>query len=73
MVKACPICRAPVTLGGGAGITNNPSGLGLPSGPNSGSKNPSFSHQLYHADSTTVGLYALYAGSSKDLRTTPDK
>src|SRR5579862_3602428 len=67
--SACPICKSPVTFGGGSGITKHPSVLTFPSGPNSGWKNPSFSHQAYHADSTMVGLYALYSGSSNGLRT----
>ncbi len=60
------MCRAPVTLGGGWTITKLPSSLTLPSVVNSGLKSPSFSHQLYHADSTATGLYALKCGSSKD-------
>lgn len=60
------MCRAPVTLGGGWTMTKLPSSLTLPSGLNSGLKKPSFSHQLYHADSTAMGLYALKWGSSND-------
>lgn len=51
-------------------MTNDPAGLTLPSEVNSGLKKPSFSHHAYHADSTAVGLYALYCGSSNDLITT---
>ena len=58
-----------MTFGGGSTIINIPSFLAWPSGPNSGAKKPSFSHHAYQADSTTVGLYALYKGSSRDLRT----
>ena len=39
-VSACPICRLPVTLGGGAGMTKVPSGFGLPSGCVRGAKKP---------------------------------
>lgn len=56
MVRACPICKLPVTLGGGNVITKVPSGLGLPSAVSWGEKKPSASHQSYHADSTAVGL-----------------
>jgi hypothetical protein len=62
------MCSIPVTFGGGSTITNLPSGLTSPSPVNSGLKKPSFSHHEYQADSTASGLYALYCGSSKDLR-----
>jgi len=58
----------PVTFGGGSTITNFPSGFTSPSAVNSGLKKPSFSHHEYHADSTAIGLYAWYCGSSNDLR-----
>lgn len=47
-------------------MTKLPASLTLPSVVNSGLKKPSFSHQLYQADSTAIGLYALKCGSSKD-------
>lgn len=31
VVRPCPMCKLPVTLGGGAGMTKTPSGLTLPS------------------------------------------
>jgi hypothetical protein len=61
------MCNFPVTLGGGSTMTNDPSGLISPFAVNSGLKNPCSSHQEYHADSTAIGLYALYCGSSNGL------
>ena len=49
------MCNAPVTLGGGMTMTNDPSGLTLLSSVNWGLKKPDFSHQLYQADSTAMG------------------
>src|SRR4051812_40828160 len=68
--RAWPMCKFPVTFGGGSTMTKDPSGFTFPSAVNSGLKNPSFSHHEYHADSTAIGLYALYWGSSNDLITT---
>ena len=59
LVKACPMCSAPVTLGGGITITN----LGL-SLPGVGLKKPSFSHHSYHAVSTFFGSYDLAIGTT---------
>lgn len=56
------MCSAPVTFGGGAGMTKD---FSL---PRMGSKNPDFSHQAYQADSTAAGLYALRAGESNACR-----
>mmetsp|Transcript_12463 Transcript_12463/g.43263 ORF Transcript_12463/g.43263 Transcript_12463/m.43263 type:complete len:278 (+) Transcript_12463:2798-3631(+) len=53
-VRACPMCSAPVTFGGGMTITNF--GFGEPI---FGAKWPDFSHHSYHADSTSCGLYAF--------------
>jgi len=36
-------------------MTNLPSGLTWPPSVNCGWKNPSLSHQAYHADSTAIG------------------
>ena len=47
-------------------MTKDPASLTLPSSLNSGLKKPSFSHQLYQADSTAIGSYALKLGSSND-------
>lgn len=62
IVKAWPICKLPVTFGGGAGTTNMPAGLMFPSGPYSGSKNPDLTHQEYQAASTAGGLYPFAIG-----------
>ena len=66
-VKACPICRLPVTFGGGKGITKGLPSLGFPSGPRTGLKKPCLSHQSYQADSTAMGLYPLAMGADKSL------
>lgn len=55
-VKACPMWRAPVTLGGGMGITKVPFGLTDPLASNLGLNMSSFSHQSYQAVSTARGL-----------------
>lgn len=62
-VRAWPMWRLPVTLGGGQGMTNVPSGFGFPSGPMEGAKKPWAFHQSYHDDSTAMGLYPLAIGS----------
>src|SRR5271154_943110 len=64
-VRACPMCKDPVTLGGGSVMTNIPSGFIFPSFVNRGLKNPSLSHQAYHDDSTAAGLYFSNAPSSR--------
>lgn len=60
-VSACPICKDPVTLGGGITIENTPLSL-LSSDWNSGLKRPDFSHQSYQVDSTLNESY--FAGKS---------
>src|SRR5271170_2456506 len=64
-VKAWPMCKEPVTFGGGSVITNIPSGLIFPSTVNCGLKKPSLSHQAYQEDSTAAGLYFSKAPSSR--------
>lgn len=66
-VSAWPICKLPVTFGGGHGKTKSPSAFGLPSGPNFGSKKPCLSHQSYHAASTARGSYPAAIVSSRSV------
>jgi len=63
------MCKLPVTLGGGEGMTNWPSGLLLPSGVVWGLKKPCAAHQSYHADSTAIGLYPLAIGCDTSSKT----
>mmetsp|Transcript_5126 Transcript_5126/g.18346 ORF Transcript_5126/g.18346 Transcript_5126/m.18346 type:complete len:327 (+) Transcript_5126:2424-3404(+) len=58
-VSAWPMCKAPVTFGGGITTTN----LGLLD-PIVGLKYPSLSHHSYHPASTPAGLYAFAIGTT---------
>src|SRR6266545_3272434 len=68
--SVCPLCRPPVTFGGGMVMTN---GLRCPKlGCDSGRKSPCFSQNSYQWASISAGLYGAYvsvlvtvAGSQK--------
>ncbi|KAF9602260.1 hypothetical protein IFM89_026345, partial [Coptis chinensis] len=74
-VRAWPMCRAPVTFGGGRTTTNE--GFELEAA--SGTKKPDLSHQSYHDFSTWLGLILplhlsrkLFLLAKRSLRTHPD-
>ncbi len=69
-VRACPMCKVPVTLGGGKGMTNGSALLladALEGTLYSGLKNPWACHQSYHADSIARGLYPAAIGFDRSF------